>query len=148
MIQLFGLVLGLAGEVDAQAAEGVLVHVGEDDRGVGLAARSFFSWAMASSAVGLVAAQMDRAMRISSVCSRGFTLPRWVVFSFWMGSMTMGEMRWMSLEMPPRAFKALSRQAELAPSREEVLPVTMRHPAAGWPRRAGRFPRRALRPGR
>ena len=36
MIQLFGLVLGLAGEVDAQAAEGVLVHVGEDDRGVGV----------------------------------------------------------------------------------------------------------------
>ena len=99
--------------------------------------RSFFSWAMASSAVGLVAAQMDRAMRISSVCSRGFTLPRWVVFSFWMGSMTMGEIRWMSLEMPPRAFKALSRQAELAPSREEVLPVTMR-PSGSWMAAAGR----------
>ena len=42
MIQLFGLVLGLAGEVDTQAAEGVLVHVGEDNRGVGLAAPQLF----------------------------------------------------------------------------------------------------------
>ena len=45
----------------------------------------------------------------------GSRLPRWLVFSFWMGSMTMGEIRWMSLEMPPRAFKALSRQAEAGP---------------------------------
>ena len=38
MIQVLALVLGLAGEVDAQLAQGALVHAGEDDRGVGLAA--------------------------------------------------------------------------------------------------------------
>ena len=42
MVYLIGLILGLAGEVDAQAAEGVLGHVGEDDRGVGLAAPQLF----------------------------------------------------------------------------------------------------------
>ena len=38
MVKLFGLVLGLAGQVDSQLAEGALVHMGQDDGGMGLAA--------------------------------------------------------------------------------------------------------------
>ena len=137
VVKLFGLVLGFAGEVDPQAAEvssstweRITVEWTSQPRSLG-------SCCMASSAVGLVAAEMDSATRISSVWSRGFTLPRWVVFSFWMGSMTMGEIKWMSFWMPPRAFRALSRAAELAPSRAEVLPVTMR-PSGSWMAAAGR----------
>ena len=136
MIQLFGLVLGLAGEVDTQAAEGVLVHVGEDNRGVGLAARSFFSWAMASSAVGVGGRADGQGDEDFIGVQPGFTLPRWVVFSFWMGSMTMGEIRWMSWRCRPGPLRRWSRQAELAPSREEVLPVTMR-PSGSWMGRGG-----------
>ena len=98
--------------------------------------RSLDSWFMASSAVGLVAAQIERATRISSVCRRGLWLPRWTVFRFWIGSMMMGEIRWMSFWMPPRAFRALSSAAAEAPSREEVLPVTTR-PSGSWMAAAG-----------
>ena len=38
MVKLLFLIFGLAGDVYADAAEGVLVHAGENDRGVGVAA--------------------------------------------------------------------------------------------------------------
>ena len=38
MIQLLRLIPGLEADVDAELFEEVLVHVGEDDRGVGLGA--------------------------------------------------------------------------------------------------------------
>ena len=37
MVQLMGLVGGVAGEVETQTAEGVIVHRGKNDRGMGLA---------------------------------------------------------------------------------------------------------------
>ena len=42
--------------------------------------RSLSSCSMAYSAMGLVAALMDRAIRVSSVWSLGFRLPRWSIF--------------------------------------------------------------------
>lgn len=38
MIQLFGLVFRLTGEIDAQLAEYVFIYLGQDDGGVGLTA--------------------------------------------------------------------------------------------------------------
>ena len=75
--------------------------------------------------MGLVTAQMASAISSSSVCRRGLWLPRWLIFIRWMGSITPGAIRGSFLSMPASAFTALSRQADAAPSRAEVLPVTM-----------------------
>ncbi len=93
MVQLFGLVFGLAGQVDAQLAAHVFVPLGQDYGGMGLTAPQFWSCSIASSAVGLVAAQMDRATSSSSVCRRGFELPRWLTFRSCIGSMMTGDIK-------------------------------------------------------
>ena len=49
---------------------------------------------------GSVAAEMARAMRVSSLWRRGLWLPRWRTLTDWMGSMAWREMRWVSLPMP------------------------------------------------
>ena len=87
---------------------------------------SLSSCSMAQPAMGLVTEQMDRAISNSSVWRRGLWLPRCSTFRCCMGSMTPGAMRGSFLSIPARALTALSRQAEEAPRREEVLPVTMR----------------------
>ena len=120
MIQLLRLILGLAGQVHAQLAESISSTLERITEEWASQPRSLGSWLKASSAVGLVVAQMDKAMRISSMCSRGLRLPRWVVFSFWMGSMMRAGSRWIFLWMPARAFRALSSAAEEGP------------PAAPW----------------
>ena len=81
--------------------------------------------ANAFSAKGLLTALMARAINVSSLWRRGLLLPRWVVFTFWMGSMASREIKWSCLPMPARDFKALSMAAEDAPNRSVVLPVTM-----------------------
>ena len=79
---------------------------------------------MAVAAVGLVAAQMARAISTSLVCRRGLRLPMWFTFRFWIGSITAGAISLISSGMPPSAFSAFSSAAEDAPSSAEVLPVT------------------------
>lgn len=69
------------------------------------------------------AAQIERAMRISSVWRRGLWLPRWSTFSFCIGSITLGEMRSISSGIPASLLSAFKSIAAYAPRREPVLPV-------------------------
>ena len=85
--------------------------------------RSLPSCSSAKAALGSVTAHMDRAISTSSVCSRGLRLPRWRVFSAWMGRITCGEISNVSSGIPPRCFKALSSIALAQPSSSVVLPV-------------------------
>ena len=77
-------------------------------------------------ASSLCAAVADRAIRTSSVWRRGFLLPRYFVFSVWIGAMDSGERTCTSCSIPERSFKAFSRSAALEPSRSLVFPVMMR----------------------
>ena len=49
------------------------------------------SCSRASPASGLLAALTESAIRVSSVCRRGFLLPRYLIFSSWIGRMASGE---------------------------------------------------------
>ena len=87
-------------------------------------------------AVGLVTADMARAMRISSVWSLGFAEPKVSTLSFWIGSMTAASRMSTSFGILARDFSALTSIAEQAPRRFEVLPV-MIVPSASWRAAAG-----------
>jgi hypothetical protein len=87
------------------------------------APRSFGSWAMASSAKGLVTAEMDKVTRISSRCNLGLWPPRSLTFKAQTGSMIAFGKRRTSSEMPAKYLKALMIIALVAPSNGEVLPV-------------------------
>lgn len=87
--------------------------------------RRFGSCSRAARAFSLLAALIDRAIRVSSVCSLGFLLPRYWVFRVWIGSMAWGEIRCESWSMPARAFRAFSSRAAEGPSRSEVFPCTI-----------------------
>ena len=63
MVQRVALVDGLTGDVHAQALEDIVIHRGDDDRRVHIAAIE-----------RAVAALMARARSISSVCRRGLRL--------------------------------------------------------------------------
>ena len=98
VIELFGLVLRFAGEVDAQACgrrsrppwERMTVECASQPRSLLqlLASRARPS--------GWSPRRWRARSRISSVCRRGLWLPRCSIFRFWIGSMMIGEIRWMS----------------------------------------------------
>ena len=78
---------------------------------------------MAFRAFSSLTAQMERATKTSSVCKRGLRCPRAPVLSSQTGSITEGEIRFISSGMPAKHLSALSKRAELAPNNLEVLPV-------------------------
>ena len=74
ILAVFLLIGGLAGEVHPQTLDGVRIHAGQDDRGVHVAALELGELLQSDSSFS--AAELDSAIRISSVCRRGFRLPR------------------------------------------------------------------------
>ena len=81
---------------------------------------------IAISAVGFVTADIESAMSTSSVCRRGLEFPRCSTFRCWIGARTIGAMRFTRSWMPASVLRLLSRAAEHAPIRPDVLPVTIR----------------------
>ena len=76
ILAVFLLIGGLAGEVHSQTLDGVRIHAGQDDCGVHITALELGELLQRAAAVSFSAAELDSAMRISSVCRRGLRLPR------------------------------------------------------------------------
>ena len=94
VVKFVGLILGLAGEAQAQAAVGAAVHRGEDDGGVGLAppqGGELIQRPLGQRVGGGGDGQGDQ--RLIGV-EPGVDGARWLTFTAWMGSMASREMRW------------------------------------------------------
>ena len=118
VIELVGLILGLAGELDAQLAVSPLVGGGQDDGAVGLTALKMGQGLQRPGGLGVQIGGGGQGDEHLVGVQPGVPVAQVGIFMSLMGAMMDDGSRSSSLSMPARALMAFSSSAAEGPSRE------------------------------